>query len=456
MSKPTKPEDAASLDHSQRIMYTFMVGVYLATNAIKDAFTMVEGPDCTHLKSQYVQGNHDWLSTLTSVSGHHRIANTALHPHFMAKSREAAIETTLKKIASHPVVGGVFMTSMPMAVITGADYERLCRGIQQDTGKTVIHVQGKSLSGDWMDGYQEVLVSLARQLDLSGGTPKPRQVAIIGHLYDRNEGDQRANVAELKRILAALDLDPVSIWLCGDSFADLSKVKDAEAIILLPYGKKAATWLAKRTGARLIHCDLPFGLEATEQFVRQLGAEFGCSDKAEAFIDQELAKIVPSLEFLIPYVFQNRRVGYLGDPHLAKGFAQTARLLGLQLDFAIITNPRAQAAGLDKVLEPQTHLLIYPRLKPMLKLMRERITEHRLALLVSNTAGIGMVAQEGLASVEFGFPSFHTHCLADRPFLGFAGVLPFIDNMANALRMAEVAHWTNRYWQGLSGAPLGD
>ena len=43
MSKPTKPEDAASLDHSQRIMYTFMVGVYLATNAIKDAFTMVEG-----------------------------------------------------------------------------------------------------------------------------------------------------------------------------------------------------------------------------------------------------------------------------------------------------------------------------------------------------------------------------------------------------------------------------
>jgi len=40
--------------------------------------------------------------------------------------------------------------------------------------------------------------------------------------------------------------------------------------------------------------------------------------------------------------------------------------------------------------------------------------------------------------------------------LGFAGVLPFIDNMANALRMSEVAHWTNRYWQGLSGAPLGD
>lgn len=439
--------DAATPDHSQRVTFTFMVGVYLATNAIKDAYTLVEGPDCTHMKTQYVQGNHDWLSTLTSVSGHHRIANTALHPVQMTRSREQAIDATLRKIAAHPAVGGVLMTSMPMAVITGADYERLCRGVQAATGRTVIHVPGKSLSGDWIDGYGEVLTSLARQLDLSKGTPDPRKVGIVGYLHDRNEGDHRANVRELRRILAALDLEPVSIWLEGQRFDQLRDIRDAGTILSFPYGRKAATWLARRTGARLVSCDLPFGLEATEHFVRQLGQAFAREAAAEAFIDRELQAIVPSLEFLIPYVFQNRRAGFVGDPHLARGFAQTAALLGMDLDFAVVTNPRPQLAGLDRVLAPAVRLLVYPRLNAMLALMRSRIQDHRLALLVSNSAGVGMVAQDGLATVEFGFPSFHAHALGDRPFLGFAGVLPFIDSLANALRMAEVSHWTNRYWR---------
>lgn len=438
--------DPASQDHSQRITFTFMVGVYVATNAIRDAFTLVEGPDCTHMKTQYVQGNHDWMSTLTSVSGHHRIANTALHPVQMTKSREQAIETTLMRIASHPTVGGVMMTSMPMAVITGADYERLCRGVQQATGRTVIHVPGKSLSGDWMDGYAEVLISLARQLDLSGGTKDPRKVAIVGHMFDRNEGDHRANVRELRRILAALDLEPVSIWLEGQRFEQLRDVRDAGTILSFPYGRKAAQWLARRTGARLVACELPFGLTATENWVRQLGRELDREAAAEALIDRELAAIVPPLEFLIPYVFQNRCAGFVGDPHLARGFAETAALLGMQLDFAIVTNPKHHLAGLDRVLDSGTLLLVHPRLKPLLDLMRSRIADHRVGLLVSSSAAVGMVAKDDLATVEFGFPSFHTHALADRPFLGFAGILPFIDGMANALRMGEVVHWTNRYW----------
>ncbi len=436
----------ADQDYTQRIMHTFMVGVYVATNAIQDVYTLVEGPDCAHMKTQYVQGNHDWLSTLTSVSGHHRIANTALHPVQMTKSREQAIESTLMRIASHPTVGGVMMTSMPMAVITGADYERLCRSIQAATGRTVIHVPGKSLSGDWLDGYAEVLISLARQLDLSGGEKAPRKVGIVGHMFDRNEGDQRANVRELRRILGALDLEPVSIWLEGQRFEQLSDIRDAGTILSFPYGRKAAQWLTRRTGARLVECELPFGLGATERWVRQLGREFDREAAAEALIDRELRAIVPPLEFMLPFVFQNRKAGYVGDPHLARGIAETAEMLGMQLDFAIITDPKHHLAGLERVLDTDTKLLVYPRLKPFLDLMRSRINDHRVGLLVTNSPGMGMVHNEELAIVEFGFPSFHTHSLGDRPFLGFAGVLPFIDSLANALRMGEVAHWAKRYW----------
>lgn len=445
-NRPNVTADPADMDYSQRITYTFLVGVYVATNAIQDAYTLVEGPDCSHMKTQYLQGNHDWLSTLTSVSGHHRIANTALHPVQMTKSRESAIESTLTKIASHKTVGGVMMTSMPMAVITGADYERLCRSVQKATGTTVIHIPGKSLSGDWIDGYGEVLTSLARQLPLASDKKDPNKVAIVGHMYDRNEGDQRANVKELRRILTALGLETVSIWLEGQRFDQLTEVEQAGTILSFPYGRKAAQWLSRRTGARVIQCNLPFGLIGTEEWVRQLGREFDREDQAEAFIKEELFKVVPPLEFLIPYVFQNRRAGFAGDPHLARGFAQTCELLGMQLDFAVITNPKNQLGDLPKILSPETNLLVFPQLKPLLNLMRTAINERRVGLLVSNSSAVGMVAQDNLATVEFGFPSFHTHSLAEKPFLGFAGVLPFIDTMANQMRMAEVVHWTNRYW----------
>ena len=65
-------DDSDSEEFSPRLAYSYMVGVYLAVNAIRDARLVVEGPDCTYMKAQYVQGNHDVLSTLTSVSGYHR------------------------------------------------------------------------------------------------------------------------------------------------------------------------------------------------------------------------------------------------------------------------------------------------------------------------------------------------------------------------------------------------
>ncbi len=427
------PEDADAPDFSQRITYTYLIGVYLATNAIRDAYTLVDGPDCVHMKSQFIQGNHDWLSTLVSVSGHHRVANTALHPVQMARGREDALRSTLSRMASHPYAGGVLVTSMPMAAVTAVDYERLCREVTRETGRPAITVPGRSLNGDWMDGYAEVLTALARRLDLSGGRPDPRKVAVIGYLMDRNEGDHRANLREVRRILTALDLEVTSVWLEGQSFADLAAVRDAGVVLSLPYGRKAAQWIARRTGARLIECEVPFGLPATERFVRQVGRETGREDAAESLIARELRDIVPPLEFVIPTVFQNRLAGYVGDPVLARGLAETLDLLGARLDFAAALGGR-------------TALLVYPRLRAMMGFFRERAARPRLVLLVANNAGVGMMHRPGLATVEFGFPSFYTHCLGDRPFLGFRGFLPFVDTLANAIRGAEVSAWAERLW----------
>jgi nitrogenase molybdenum-iron protein alpha/beta subunit len=419
----------AEPDYSHRVGPTYLVGVYLAVNAIRDAFLLVEGPDCAHVKTQFVQGNHDWLSTLTSVSGLHRVANTALHPDMMSASREHALAAKMAQVVAHPEVPGLILTSMAMASITGADYGRLAREAARASGKPVVHVPGKSLSGDWLDGYAETLKALAMQLDLKGGEPQADKVGIVGILFDRNEGDQVGNVRELERTVAALGLQVVSVWPAGQRFGDLAAIRDAGTIISLPYARRAAREVVRQTGARLIELPLPFGLPATEAWVRELGLALGRAREAEAFITAELSQVVPALEWVIPFIFQNRHMGYIGDPHLLPGLHSFLDTLGADLGFAILPNRAVHTRELPESLK-HMDLLVYPKNKTMTRFLAGHMAGGDLDLLVAANGG---ALRSAAPLLEFGFPSPTRHSLYPRPFLGFGGALALADTMANTM-----------------------
>lgn len=427
---------AGDEDFSMRVAYPYLLGVYLAVNAVRDAFLVVEGPDCSYMKTQYIQGNHDWLSTLTSVSGFHRVANTALHPSMMTASREEPLRRMLERVASHAATGGVLLTTMPMATITGADYDRVCRDVARQAHKEVVHVPGLSLSGDWLDGYDRTLRSLARQIDLSGGRVWPRKVAIVGYLFDRNEADHTANVRVLREMCEALDLELVGVWLSGTDFGELRAVREAATILALPYGRAAARLVARRTGAEVLDMPLPFGLRASEQWMAVLGERFGAADRAREYTERQLAAIAPRLEWLIPFLFQNRAVGYVGDPYLLGGFRDIVELLGARLRLAVITNRPAHAAAAQPALQGVA-ALAWPKLKAYIRFLCRQLLDGELHLLVANNYGMSMPLLDA-AVVEFGFPSVYAHALYDRPFLGFAGLLAFVDTLANALRQNDL------------------
>ena len=441
-SADSAPELKGEPDLSQRLVQTYMLGVFLGANAIRDLYVLVEGPDCIHMKTQYVQGNHDWLSTLTNVSGYHRIANTALHPVHMTASREAPIRDFLMKMAEEEAVPGVVLTSMPMAFITGADYERICDEVHVATGKPIVHVKGKSLSGDWLDGYEEMLVSLARQLDIEGGEPDPNKVAIVGNLFDRNEGDCTANVRDLRLLLEGLGLEVVSIWLEGKTLEDLHAVKDAGVVISMPYGRRAARWVARRVGAKLIETELPFGLLASERWLRQIADELGRQEQAEAVIDEELSRIIPALEWVLPYFLQNRRWGFVGDPYMARGIKEIGELVGAKISFAAITNQPNHTRGLADDLGEEIELLIYPRQKEMSEWLGRRMRESGVNLLIGHS---DTSVQGSAATLELGFPSNYRHCLYDRPFLGFKGFLALMDSVVNTMRRQELREAEERH-----------
>lgn len=426
--------------YSQRMGYTYLMGVILAANAMNDAYLVVEGPDCVYMKSQYIQGSHDWMSTLTSVSGYHRIVNTAVHPSMMVESRESPLSSILMEVAGNEAVGGVLVTAMPMAAVTGVDYGRLCRETAQKTSKTVIPVPGLSLRGDWLDGYSESLKALARQVELAP-LPKRRRkkrpkVAVVGYLFDRNEEDHSANLREIEEIFDALDLELVSVWLSGQRFDELGRVAEADLIIALPYGAAAARIISRRINAEILELPVPFGPETIKRWVRTLAGRWNRAEAGESYIDSRISFVARRLEWLVPFVFQNIRVGYIGDPFLLPGFLEIARILGAVPAFAVITNQEHHLQRAMADLE-DLPVLVDPRKGSFTRFVLKESIEAGLDLLLTNNAGMSLPLLH-TAFVELGFPSIHTHSLYPRPFLGFGGFLALADTLATSIRLKEV------------------
>lgn len=422
-----------------RINIPYLQGAYLGFNALPDAYFLGDGPSCIFDKAEQIHGRHDLFSTLLSCDSDHRVQHTGLNVFNIAGDTEGDIAAALRRTAGFPGCGAVFLGSMPMCALVGTDYERILRESLGDSGKPAFLMPRRSaVSGDWLDGYAAVLEALATGMNLDGAASEPDAVALIGYLMDRNEGDHLGNLKELERIVRALGLNPVTIWLSGRPYEELRAVRRAGAIVSLPHGRKAGRILAGRLNARLIEAELPFGLEATRRFVETLGREFGREAAARAFVARELDEVAPRLEWTVPHAFLGRRFAFAGDPHYALGFAEQIEDLGGRVVGTIVVG------GAHHLPEPQRRALESRAGTAFEPVPREvaqpwgDISQDGADLVVGCAFAFDQL-DRGRKWLEFGYPSEDTHFLRDEPFLGFQGALAFLSRAAN-----EVAKGLNR------------
>ncbi|MBI5238877.1 MAG: hypothetical protein HY926_00250 [Elusimicrobia bacterium] len=407
-----------------------LLGVYLAVNAIPDAYILGDGPDCLIYKSHFIHGRHDLASTLLRISGRHRVAFSNVCSRGVVKEHDEIIRRQLRTIDGLKESGLVFVTALPMCSITGVDYGRIIRSLAGRLQKPAIDLPPDSLIGDWLDGYGQVLSALVRGLGFDGKAKArkgpPKKAVIVGYFMDRNEADHLGNLAELRRMLSALGLETVSVWLGGEPAAALKRAAEADLVVSLPYGRAAARALARAAGAKLVETELPFGLPKTERFLRDVGKAAGRAKQAEAFIASELSRVVPRLKWIAPQYFLNRRVAFMGDPYLFEGFLDIAEDLGLKMEGAIVRSKGIPAAGHE---ERPFSVLCAPRSSsPEVR----RIVQAPLDLFVTCWCEQDF---HGLRfpTLEFGFPSYRSHALYERPFLGANGMLAFVERMADKL-----------------------
>jgi len=256
-------------------------------------------------------------------------------------------------------------------------------------------------------------------------------VAIVGHMMDRGEGDQRGNLAELGRMLGALGLTLVSVWPGGVAWKDLDEVGRADAIISLPYGREAARIVAGMTGARVVQTGVPIGLEGTRKWIEAVAGALGREKRARAFIDEEIGRAAERLERTIPFYFLGRSAHLVCDPHMLEGLAGLCTDLGMRVRIAVV---KGRQGHLDDVAI-DARVVCEPVVGDPYHLLREAGAGPDDLVMCSGE--YTPIFRPRMAVVELGVPSTSHHVLTDTPFLGFTGALHLAERMANALHAAQ-------------------
>ena len=405
--------------------FPYVHGIFLAVNAISDARILVDGPNCAFFKAEHIAMTHDMRSTLLDVGGVHRVANPDLCADRMAIDHDERFVALLSRLARTEGTGVILVAALPMASVTGPDYEGLAAQIGESVAPILI-LPRRSLDRVWLDGYEDTLSALASALPLPEVRSEPNKVALIGHIYDRNEADQKASVTEMRRLLSALGLDVTSVWLDGGNVASLARAAEAGLLLALPHGRAAAQALAQRTGAKVVEVPIPFGLYATDSFVMAAGEAAGREREARAAVEAGHAEVAPWLEWLIPRRFLFKRLGFAGDPWMMPGFVNIADTLGASVSTLV-----AYCRPLDHFTD-ECPLPVEPLWEPRVGEVPAQDLVRGIDLFVCNSALLREIG--GLVrAVEFGYPSYGYHCCFDAPFLGYRGLLAFADRLSNAI-----------------------
>lgn len=402
---------------------TYLVWVLLWVNAIKDSYLWVDSPDCFFFKNDFIQWNHDITSKLRSADWNHKILATIADTDNVVWDRNVKFISTLKNMAEKDFVKQVFTSSMPMSQIIWTDYDWVIKEVNETIGKPIFNIPSRSMTDCWIDGYADLLFSLAKNLDYSWWNKKKENIAIIWNLFDRGEWDCIWNVNELKRIIESLWLNCVSIWLDGWNYEDVLNVRDAWTIISLPYWRKAAKKVAKNLESDLLELDLPFWLDKTGDFINDIAKHFNLEKKAEEFIEKELTEFnkIEIIKWAIPHTFIWKKIAFYGDPYLLNWIISLSKSLWFSLERIFIhweqkhlkNNKNIEVEGYD--LESWFNWSI-----------------NDIDLFISNS-NVNWWWDMRIKKMQFGFPSYDYHAYTYEPYFWYKWALIFMNRMWNII-----------------------
>ena len=374
----------------------------------------MDAPHCCFKKVEFIDRNHDLFCTLYKDDTCHRITTSGLNFKIAMNDRSVDIEKKLTTFAAHPDAKLILLASMPIASITGVQYDQIIRHAHKRIKKDIFEIPAQSLLKYYLTGYEDVLSAIAKKIPVDLKNKKKKTAALIGYFMDRNEGDHVANVELFRDIFRKLGYQLSSVWLEGGTYQQLKKVDQADMIFSLPYGRNAASILARRTRTRHIPLEIPFGIEGASRCIRAIGAAVGEKERAEKIIAAELKKVIPIMQRIAPLFILGRSFTLCCDTFFAGPLSSALEEFGGVIRHIVHFGRDDRA---------------FPDLKPG---ALGKITADDIVIGNSYALEIEPALHNSIY-VQFGFPSPGNHYLVREPTLGYHGFIHSINKVLNKM-----------------------
>lgn len=413
---------------------SYETGVFLGLNAIPNAVLVMNSPRCPFVRGLKVFLHHDLSSTVYDAAGRHRILTAEWMGYEDVSGEEQAFTQAAATACADWPQAWIFTFQNISSLVGGFDLDGLTAVLERPAGAPpIVGLAGPQLDGDHLDGYDAVLAGLIEQRLAGGG--EPLELALVGHGFWRCEADERANLAEMERLLA--DLGVASAAVLPDGRAQPATGQAPRHLARLPYAGARSRAALSAAGLEAAPLELPLGLGATVRWITALGELLGREAAARSLVEREQAALLGEVAWLAAEQLLGRRALVAGDAPLARALAGMLGELGMGVEaLLLLSHSEAQdSLGLDGLygLDAEIPIIRDPSDLDFEQLLQDR----RPDVVIGNGAFSHLAIAAGLPVIELGYPSHYNHALAPRPYLGFAGLRRLVQDILEACLLRD-------------------
>jgi nitrogenase molybdenum-iron protein alpha chain len=231
--------------------------------------------------------------------------------------------------------------------IIGDDVEGAARALEAELGVIIVtlHCEGFR-SRHWSSGWDVIEHGILRRL-VSRDAPRQDDLINVIHLGGPDV---------FSPLLAPLGLR-VNLVMGGSTLERLAEMSAAIATVTMCFVLSyLATGLEQEYGVPEIKAPLPYGLDATDAWLREIARVTGREDRVEAVIASERARIAPELERL-RRALAGKKGFVAAGAAFAHGLIADLRELGVEVDSAFSFHHDPTTDSGDPRQDSLTHLV---------------------------------------------------------------------------------------------------
>jgi nitrogenase molybdenum-iron protein alpha/beta subunit len=401
-----------------------MTGVALGVHAVSDAFLLQHAGVGCKFKATLQIAQHDWERHPNRHEGWTEVSDAAL-----IRGSAGRIGPYARSWAERRRPGVMVMVASSFLEMTGEDFGEAARRAGAALDCPLLVVPGGGFDGDLYQGYADLLLALARLAPWSGRERRAGEVGLVGHFFDRYEGDQLGNLQQLRVLLEGIGLRLGPVWASGRPHDELLALPGCPVLLRMPYARPVARALETVCGRPLPDLDLPVGLAGTARWLRRIADEAGVPPaRVDRFLDRQLEYARPRLAKVADRL-GGARMAVFADTPLAAGLCSL--LIEIGVEPALVGLRSASLGGRDELLAAiERDGLRRPVDCEILEHPTLRRARARLFAVLGDLPMPGRPV--GFFGLEVGFPSVRTHVTHASPWMGFGGAVVLAQRILNA------------------------